>query len=90
MIDAVANSDSDASLRTAYPGKRMKPKLYEKIGASIAKADPLGDDGPDMPDDSAEESDESPGAQLAEALGITDADATAVDAALRAAIRQLK
>lgn len=67
----------------------MASKLYEKIGASIAKADP-DDDGLDAPggvDD--DESDESPGAQLAAALGIDGADAAKVDDALRAAIRKL-
>jgi hypothetical protein len=64
-------------------------KLSDRIGDSIAKM-PMGDDAADMPDDSEEESDESPGAALAEALGITDADSAAVDAALRKAIRALK
>ena len=88
MIDAVANGDSDASLRASY-SKGSKMKLFEKIGASIAKAAP-SDDAEGAPDDSEEETDESPGAALAEALGIPDADPTAVDAALRAAIRKLK
>lgn len=67
----------------------MAGKLFEKIGQSIAKASPAEvEDGP--VDDSEEENDESPGAQLAEALGISDADPTAIDAALRAAIRKLK
>jgi len=64
-------------------------KLADSIGDSIAKM-PMGDDEPGATDDTEEESDESPGAQLAEALGITDADSAAVDAALRAAIRKLK
>ena len=63
-------------------------KLSDSIGDSIAKM-PMGDDA-GGPDDAEEESDESPGAKLAEALGIEGADATAVDAALRAAIRALK
>lgn len=64
-------------------------KLADKIGDSIAKM-PMGDDEPGALDDAEEESDESPGAQLAEALGIEGADSAAVDAALRAAIRRLK
>lgn len=87
MIDAAAQGDSAAVLRKTYQGDRMK--LFEKIGKSIAKAGPPMDDAPGAPDDAAEESDESPGAQLAEALGIEGADAAAVDAALRAAIRKL-
>jgi hypothetical protein len=66
-------------------------KLADKIGDSIAKM-PMGDEA-EMdggPDDAEEESDESPGAQLAEALGLEDVDSAAVDAALRAAIRKLK
>jgi hypothetical protein len=62
--------------------------LANKISDSIAKM-PMGDDATG-PDDAEEESDESPGAKLAEALGITDADTAAVDAALSAAIRALK
>jgi hypothetical protein len=64
-------------------------KLYERIGDSIAKADP-NDDGldADAPDD--DETDESPGAMLIEALGATDADPAKVDEALRKAVRLLK
>jgi hypothetical protein len=71
----------------------MAAPLYEKIGKSIAKAKAPAmsmDDAEGAPDDAAEESDESPGAKLAEALGITDADTAAVDEALAAAIRKLK
>lgn len=63
-------------------------KLSDKIGDSIAKM-PMGDD-LDAPDDAEEESDESPGAKLAEALGLEGVDSAKVDEALRAAIRQLK
>lgn len=63
-------------------------KLYERIGDSIAKADP-NDDGLDA-DPPEEESDESPGAMLIEALGATDADPAKVDEALRKAVRLLK
>jgi hypothetical protein len=63
-------------------------KLSDKIGDSIAKM-PMGDD-MEGPDDDEEESDESPGAKLAEALGLEGVDSAKVDEALRAAIRQLK
>lgn len=70
----------------------MAAPLFERIGKSIAKAKP--DDGAagamGATDDAAEESDESPGAALAEALGIEGVDAGAVDEALRKAIRALK
>jgi hypothetical protein len=70
----------------------MGSPLFEKIGKSIAKskgpmpADPMDDS--EMPEDGADddESTESPGAKLIEALGIKDADSDAVDAALKAAI----
>ena len=64
-------------------------RLSDNIGDSISKMDMGGDDAAG-PDDAEEEDSESPGAKLAEALGITDADGEAVTAALRAAIRQLK
>jgi hypothetical protein len=63
--------------------------LFEKIGAGIAKSkgEPPADDA-EMPGDAADddESTESPGAMLVEALGLKDADPNAVDAALKAAI----
>lgn len=65
----------------------MAAKLFERIGESIAKADP-DDDGLDANPE--EESDESPGAALCEALGITDADTAKVDEALAKAVRLLK
>ena len=65
-------------------------RLSDNIGDSISKMDMGGDDATGAPDDAEEEDSESPGAKLAEALGIEGADAAAVDAALRAAIRQLK
>ena len=64
-------------------------KLADSIGDSIAKM-PMGDDEPGELDDAEEESDESPGAKLAEALGLEGVDGAKVDAALRAAIRALK
>lgn len=64
-------------------------KLSDSIGDSIAKM-PMGDDEPGEIDDAEEESDESPGAKLAEALGLEGVDGAKVEAALRAAIRALK
>jgi hypothetical protein len=66
----------------------MAGKLFERIGDSIAKADP-DDDGLDAGMDTPEEeSDESPGAALLEAIDA--GDAAKVDEALRKAIRLLK
>jgi hypothetical protein len=65
----------------------MRTKLSEMIGKSIAKAPPGGGD--EETAESEDDTDESPGAMLAEALGISDADSAAIDAALRAAIRKL-
>jgi len=70
----------------------MASPLFEKIGKSIAKSkgpmpDPTEDEAMgDAPDD--DESSESPGAALAEALGITDADTKAIDAALKSAFEK--
>ena len=72
----------------------MASPLFEKIGKSIAKskgpmpADPMDDT--EMPGDEADddESTESPGAMLIEALGLKDADQDAVDAALKKAIEK--
>ena len=91
MIEAVSTGDSNAVLKKTYPGGKMASPLFERIGKSITKAKaPTGDDPAGETDDAAEESDESPGAMLAEALGIPDADAGKVDEALRRAIRSLK
>jgi hypothetical protein len=90
MIDAAANTDSAAALRRAYAGP-MKTPLFKSIGKSIAKATGPMDE-TELPGDSNDddESSESPGAMLAEALGIPGADVEAIDAALQAAVRQLK
>ena len=68
----------------------MASPLFEKIGKSIAKSkgpmdDPTEDEAMGDPTDD-DESSESPGAKLIEALGLKDADSDAVDAALKAAI----
>ena len=63
--------------------------LFEKIGKSIAKAKPAPvDDVTEAPGDMSDDDEgtESPGAKLAEALGMPDADVSAIDAALKAAI----
>ena len=64
-------------------------KLFEKIGKEISKAKAPVEE-VEVNDDSAsdDESSESPGAMLAEALGLKNADTDAIDAALKAAIEQ--
>ena len=70
----------------------MASPLFEKIGKSIAKSkgpmpDPTEDEAMgDAPDD--DESSESPGTMLAEALGMPEADSKAIDAALKAAFEK--
>ena len=67
----------------------MATPLFERIGKSIAKAGPTTPAKVDPEATEDDDMDSSPGAQLAEALGLTDVDTAAVDAVLRAAIRKL-
>jgi len=73
----------------------MAEPLFKKIGKAIAKSKGPADPIPDEEDDTAtdgdgadDESSESPGEMLAEALGLNDADPVAIDAALKKAFEK--
>jgi hypothetical protein len=63
-------------------------KLFESIGKSISKAKAPEAEAADAIDSPEEESAESPGAMLAEALNLKNADIEGIDAALKKAIEE--